>query len=148
MADLGAAAGSWLCRGFLMASALLSVLMLKGMEAEQKAANQMLEALYSSYLVLWAHAVIFIAGAALSREQDCLNDAILSTIDSITTWLIFYWAGRRYFPVPSRLKELAVALAVGGLAYVPLALFEVRMSPQLSRLLELICRHHRYRCGP
>jgi multidrug resistance efflux pump len=78
VADLGAVAGSWLCRGFLIASALLSVLMLKGMQAEQKVASQMLEALYSAYLLLWMHAVVFIAGAALSREQDCLNDALLS----------------------------------------------------------------------
>jgi multidrug efflux pump subunit AcrA (membrane-fusion protein) len=77
-ADLGAIAGSWLCRGFLIASTLLALLTLKGMQAEQKVASQMLEALYSSYVVLWMHAVVFIAGAALSREQDCLNDAILS----------------------------------------------------------------------
>jgi multidrug resistance efflux pump len=77
-ADLDAVMGSWLCRGFLLVSAFLSLLTLKGMQAEQKLASQMLEALYSSYIVLWMHAVIFIAGAALAREQDCLNDALLS----------------------------------------------------------------------
>ena len=75
--DLSSMARSWLCRGFLLASILISVLELKGMQAEQKVASQMLEALYVTYLLVWMHGVIFIAGAALSREADCLNDAIL-----------------------------------------------------------------------
>jgi multidrug efflux pump subunit AcrA (membrane-fusion protein) len=78
VADLSVMSRSWLCRGFVLASALLSVLALKGMQAEQKVASQMLEAVYATYLLVWMHGVIFIAGAALSREQDCLNDAILS----------------------------------------------------------------------
>jgi multidrug resistance efflux pump len=77
-ADLDAIWRSWLCRGFLLASGLLTVLALKGMQAEQKVASQMLEALYVTYLLIWMHGVIFIAGGALAREQDCLNDAILS----------------------------------------------------------------------
>jgi multidrug efflux pump subunit AcrA (membrane-fusion protein) len=77
-ADLKVLWRSWLCRGFVIATALLTVLSLKGMEAEQKVASQMLEAVYVTYLLVWMHGVIFIAGAALSREQDCLNDAILS----------------------------------------------------------------------
>ena len=77
-ADLAAVARSWLARGFLLASGLLTVLALKGMQAEQKAASQMLEALYVGYLLVWSHGVIFIAGGAFAREQDCLNDAILS----------------------------------------------------------------------
>jgi len=77
-ADLGAIARSWLFRGFLLASAVITMLELKGMQAEQKAASQMLEAVYATYLVVWMHGVIFIAGSALMREADCLNDAILS----------------------------------------------------------------------
>lgn len=75
--DLGAIAGSWLCRGFLLASAVVTVLVLKGMQAEQKAASQMLEGIYAMYLLVWMHAVIFIAGSALAREADCLTDSIL-----------------------------------------------------------------------
>lgn len=77
-ADLHAVARSWLARGFLLASGLLTVVALKGMQAEQKAASQMLETLFVGYLLVWSHGVIFIAGGALAREQDCLNDAILS----------------------------------------------------------------------
>jgi multidrug efflux pump subunit AcrA (membrane-fusion protein) len=54
------------------------MLELKGMQAKQQPASQILEAVYVTYLVVWMHAVIFIAGAALMREADCLNDAILS----------------------------------------------------------------------
>lgn len=77
-ADLGFLARSWLCRGFFIASAVITMLELKGMQAKQQPASQMLEAVYVTYLVVWMHAVIFIAGAALMREADCLNDAILS----------------------------------------------------------------------
>jgi multidrug efflux pump subunit AcrA (membrane-fusion protein) len=69
---------SWLSRGFLLASGILTVLTLKGMQAEQKTAAQMLEGVYVTYLLVWMHGVIFIAGGAFAREQDCLNDAILS----------------------------------------------------------------------
>lgn len=76
-ADLQAVWRSWLCRGFLLASVLITLLELKGMQAEQKAASQMLEAVYATYLLIWMHGVVFIAGAALMREADCLNEAIL-----------------------------------------------------------------------
>ena len=76
--DLDSMWHSWICRGFLLASLVVSILALKGMQAEQKVASQMLEALYAMYILVWMHGVIFIAGGALSREQDCLNDAILS----------------------------------------------------------------------
>lgn len=75
--DLASVARSWLGRGFLVASAVVTMLVLKGMQAEQKAASQMLEAVYAMYLLVWMHAIIFIAGSALVRESECLNDAIL-----------------------------------------------------------------------
>lgn len=76
--DMRSMLGSWLVRGFFLFSAALSILALKGMQAEQKVASQMLEAVFATYVVLWMHAVIFIAGGALAREQHCLSDAILS----------------------------------------------------------------------
>ena len=77
-ADLDGLWRSWLCRGFLIASAVVTGMALKGMQAEQKSASQMLEAIYAMYLLIWMHGVVFIAGGAFAREQDCLNDAILS----------------------------------------------------------------------
>jgi multidrug efflux pump subunit AcrA (membrane-fusion protein) len=76
--DLDSVWRSWLCRGFLLASVVVTVLALKSLQAQQKAASQMLEVLYATYLLIWMHGVIFIAGGAFSREQDCLNDAVLS----------------------------------------------------------------------
>ena len=75
--DLVSMTQSWLVRGFFLASAGLTILGLKGMQAEQQVASKMLETVFVSYIVLWMHAVIFIAGGALAREQHCLNDAIL-----------------------------------------------------------------------
>ena len=77
-ADLAAITRSWLCRSFFLASAVLTMLELKGMQSKQQPASQMLEAVYATYLLVWMHGIIFIAGAALMREAECLNDAILS----------------------------------------------------------------------
>src|SRR5664279_6576752 len=60
-ADLAAMARSWLCRGFFLASVVITVLELKGMQAGQKAASQMLEAVYATYLLVWMHGVIFLS---------------------------------------------------------------------------------------
>lgn len=76
--DFASMARSWLVRGFLLVSAIITVLQLKGMEANKDVASQMLEAVYAMYILIWMHAIIFIAGGALAREQDCLGDAILS----------------------------------------------------------------------
>jgi multidrug resistance efflux pump len=120
-ADLDAVAGSWLCRGFLLVSGVLSLLTLKGMQAEQRLASQMLEALYSTYIVLWMHAVVFVAGAALSREQDCLNDALLSR--GITRG--------EYFGGKLLARAIAV-LAMIGVVLVPGSLWAIRQD-QLVR---------------
>lgn len=76
--DLTAVGRSWLCRGFFLASVVITLIELKGMQSEQKSASQMLETVYVTYLLVWMHGIIFVAGAALMREADCLNDAILS----------------------------------------------------------------------
>lgn len=78
LADLGAMSRSWLVRGFLLVSAVITVLQLKGMQANKDVASRMLEIVYTTYIVIWMHAVVFIAGGALARESDCLGDGILS----------------------------------------------------------------------
>ena len=76
--DLSSCARSWLVRGFLVISTLVSILAMKGMQSDQAVASRMLETLYATYILIWMHGIIFIAGSALLREQDCLSDAILS----------------------------------------------------------------------
>ena len=45
-------------------------------------------------------------------------------------WLI----GRLYFTTAEEAKTLALGILIGGAVYVPLCLYEVRMSPQLHRM--------------
>ena len=78
LTDLQACTRSWLVRGFFVVTLLVSILALKGMQGNQASASQMLETLYSTYILIWMHGIIFIAGSALIREQECLGDAILS----------------------------------------------------------------------
>ncbi|MEI7657137.1 MAG: O-antigen ligase domain-containing protein [Phycisphaerae bacterium] len=47
------------------------------------------------------------------------------------SWGLPYLLGRLYFSDLEGLRELAMGFLVGGLVYVPLVLFEARMSPQL-----------------
>jgi len=119
--DLQTVAGSWLSRGFLLASGLLTVLTLKGLQAEQKAASQMLEVVYASYLLIWMHGVVFIAGGAFAREQHCLNDAILSR--GLTRG--------EYIGGKLLARCLAVVLMVGGVL-LPASFWAVRQD-QLVR---------------
>ena len=47
---------------------------------------------------------------------------------------IFYLAGRMYFTSLGSLRDLVVGIVVGGLIYMPLCWYEIRMSPQLSNI--------------
>lgn len=60
-----------------------------------------------------------------------LYDGTSSVFRQTVMWGLPYFIGRLYFTGTASLKDLAVGLFVGGLIYVPLCLFEVKMSPQL-----------------
>jgi hypothetical protein len=62
---------------------------------------------------------------------DGLSDALTQTI----AWGLPYLLGRLYFSDPEGLRDLAVGMVIGGLAYVPPCLFEFRMSPVLLSLI-------------
>ena len=50
-------------------------------------------------------------------------------------WGLPYFIGRLYLGSVEALHDLAVALVVGGLLYVPFCLYEIRMSPQLHAMV-------------
>lgn len=64
-----------------------------------------------------------------------LYDGINSSISQLFQWGLPYLIGRLYLGNPSGFRELAIAVVKGGLLYVPLCLYEIRMSPQLHRIV-------------
>jgi hypothetical protein len=60
-----------------------------------------------------------------------LYDGIFFAITTFASWGAAYVLGRAYFADREGLRELGVAIFVGGLAYAPFCLWEIRMSPNL-----------------
>jgi hypothetical protein len=58
-------------------------------------------------------------------------DAFSAFFQYLTFWGFAYVLGRVFFSSLPAVEELAIAFATAGLIYVPLCLWEVRMSPQL-----------------
>jgi hypothetical protein len=58
-------------------------------------------------------------------------DGLSAVAYQTTSWGLPYFIGRIYFNDLVSMRELAIAIVVGGLIYVPLCWFEIRMSPQL-----------------
>lgn len=64
-----------------------------------------------------------------------LYDAISTTVNQTMVWGVPYFLGRIYLSDLLGLRILAIGIFAGGLIYVPLCLFEMRMSPQLHSML-------------
>ncbi|MCG9890683.1 MAG: O-antigen ligase domain-containing protein [Thermosynechococcaceae cyanobacterium MS004] len=62
-------------------------------------------------------------------------DGLSAVLDQTVTWGFPYFLGRLYLGSLKGLEKLAVGIIWGGLAYVPLCLLEVRLSPQLHQWL-------------
>ncbi len=60
-----------------------------------------------------------------------LYDGLSTCVRSIFDWGAPYFIGRLYLGSFEGLRQLAVGIFIGGLAYAPLCLLEVRLSPQL-----------------
>jgi hypothetical protein len=58
-------------------------------------------------------------------------DGLSAAIQQTILWGLPYIMGRAYFGDFKGLREFAIVLFIGGLIYVPLCLYEIRMSPQL-----------------
>lgn len=62
-------------------------------------------------------------------------DGISGVWENTAIWGIPYLAGRIYFDSIEKLRDLCLAIVIGGLLYLPLCLYEIRMSPQLSNMI-------------
>ncbi len=71
-------------------------------------------------------------------------DGMSSVASEIVAWGIPWFIGRLYFGDPDGLRELAIGVFIGGLIYVPLCLYEIRMSPQLH---DMIYGYHQHSFG-
>jgi hypothetical protein len=71
----------------------------------------------------------------LAPEINRLYDGFSSSLGNIVAWGIPYFLGRIYLNSLEGLRQMARAIFIGGLIYVPLCLFEIRMSPQLHRIV-------------
>ena len=59
----------------------------------------------------------------------------------LLTWGLPYFTGRLYFSSLQGMRDLGYFMVLGGLIYVPLCLWEVRMSPQLHSNVYGIAQH-------
>lgn len=64
-----------------------------------------------------------------------IYDGAAGALEQFVTWGVPYLIGRAYFGTTEGLDKLAIAIFVSGLVYVPLCLYEIRMSPQLHKAL-------------
>jgi hypothetical protein len=64
-----------------------------------------------------------------------LYDGISQALVQTVAWGVPYLLGRLYLGSPDGFRLLATGVILGALVYVPLCLIEMRMSPQLHRLV-------------
>lgn len=62
-------------------------------------------------------------------------DALAVTVNRFLEWGVAYWIGRTLFTDLPSLRDLCVAVVVSAMAYAPLCLFEIVMSPQLCKIV-------------
>jgi hypothetical protein len=62
-------------------------------------------------------------------------NAIAAVVQTSLMWGVYYLAGRIFFSDNDSLRLLTKGIIIGGLIYVPLVFFEVRMSPQLTNIV-------------
>jgi len=62
-------------------------------------------------------------------------EGISALVQAFCAWVAPYLLGRLYFGSPRAIRDLAIWTVGAALIYVPLCLWEIRMSPQLHRQL-------------
>lgn len=62
-------------------------------------------------------------------------DGATAVVSQVIKYGFPYLIGRLYFTDPNSCRDFAMGLVIGGLLYVPLCLFEAKMSPQLHSIV-------------
>jgi hypothetical protein len=88
-------------------------------------------------IVLWCVAKL---GSSISNGHG-VYDGLSSLEHFLLTWGLPWLYGRLYFGDAAGIQELAKGLVIGGLIYVPLCLFEIKMSPQINMFTYGLYQH-------
>lgn len=121
-------------------------LILGGLISDQRGEVSFRWRAYDLPMAVWC----FISPLASSVVNELgLYDGLSGVVTTFLNWGIFYWAGRKYFNDCLALRDLSIGMIIGGLIYIPLCLFELRMSPQLSNIFygffpHIFSQHVRY----
>jgi hypothetical protein len=78
---------------------------------------------------------IFCPFGTNAAENIDLWDSFSWSVNQGITWGMPYFIGRVYFTDAESIRELAIGFFISGLIYIPICLFEIRMSPQLGKWL-------------
>jgi hypothetical protein len=70
-----------------------------------------------------------------------IHDGFSAVFVQTVTWGFPYIIGRLYFTDLESLNEFAIGIFIGGLIYMPLCLYEIRMSPQLHSMFYGFTQH-------
>lgn len=86
-------------------------------------------------MIVWCICPFF---ASISNQiggslGSSLYGGLTISLDLTFTWAAAYFVGRMYITDFEAVRELAIAIFIGGLIYVPLCLIEIRFSPQLHQ---------------
>jgi len=84
-------------------------------------------------MLLWCTCP-FLSSVANGIEGLGVYDGLSQTMYQSITWGLPYFVARVYFSDREGLAILARTVFIGGLIYIPLCLFELKMSPQLHRM--------------
>ncbi len=109
------------CYGILLATILFDVKRFSSLQLEW----------LDLPMVVWC-----LCPLASSLQNDLgIYDGFSAVFEQITTWGLPYYLGRLYLSNLEGIRKLAVDIFIGGLVYIPFCLFEIRMSPQLHRIV-------------
>lgn len=95
--------------------------------------------MHSKVLVSWRPKlidlpmIVFCIVPAISSLTNGLGpqDAVASSLSQIVSWGLPYVFGRMFFTRLEHLRDLVEPIILGAVLYVPLCLYEIRMSPRL-----------------